>query len=92
MLSKAYHCVQPLNSVLISLVFSSTQGISANRSKLIAWYVSDCNSMESHREDYASFLANYLPVDIYGPCGNLVFLIYFDGWMSERGEGVNCLV
>ena len=54
----------------IRVLFSP--GITANRSKLIAWYVSDCNSLESHREDYASFLANYVPVDIYGPCGNMV--------------------
>ena len=47
-------------------------GITANRSKLIAWYVADCNSLESHREDFASFIANYIPVDIFGPCGNLV--------------------
>ncbi|ELU01348.1 hypothetical protein CAPTEDRAFT_139854 [Capitella teleta] len=38
------------------------------RSK-VAWFVSHCRT-QSRREDYAKELAKYIPVDIWGKCGN----------------------
>jgi len=43
----------------------------AKRTDLVAWWVSDCNEVRTHREDYVSYLENYIKVDIYGSCGNL---------------------
>ena len=37
------------------------------KKKLIAWYVSHCNT-SSRREDYAFELSKYIKVDIYGKC------------------------
>lgn len=42
-----------------------------NRTNLVAWLVDDCNEDRTHREDYVSYLENYIQVDIYGKCGNL---------------------
>lgn len=36
----------------------------------IAWFVSHCDT-QSKREAYARELSKYIPVDIYGKCGNL---------------------
>ena len=41
----------------------------AHRPRRIAWIVSHCNS-NSDRERYVSELRNYIPVDIFGKCGN----------------------
>ncbi|XP_018332675.1 alpha-(1,3)-fucosyltransferase C-like [Agrilus planipennis] len=38
------------------------------RDKLVAWFVSNCNS-KSGRENFTRELQEYLPVDIYGDCG-----------------------
>ena len=40
------------------------------RTNLVAWYVDDCNEAKTIREDYVSYLENYVKVDIYGKCGN----------------------
>ena len=41
------------------------------RTDLIAWYVDDCNEEKTIREDYVSYMENYIKVDIYGKCGNM---------------------
>ena len=41
------------------------------RTDLIAWYVDDCNEEKTIREDYVSYMENYVKVDIYGKCGNM---------------------
>jgi len=40
------------------------------KTKLIAWFVSNCKT-QSRREDYVAELKRYVPVDIYGKCGDL---------------------
>ena len=40
------------------------------RTNLVAWYVDDCNEAKTIREDYVSYMENYIKVDIYGKCGN----------------------
>ncbi|XP_057368448.1 alpha-(1,3)-fucosyltransferase C-like [Daphnia carinata] len=40
------------------------------KKKLAAWFVSNCVTT-SRREDYVRELVKYVPVDIYGNCGNL---------------------
>lgn len=42
----------------------------ASKTKMIAWFVSHCKTA-SGREDYVRELSKYVPVDIYGKCGNL---------------------
>lgn len=39
-------------------------------SKLVAWFVSNCNS-SNKREDYVTQLSRFVPIDVYGQCGNL---------------------
>ena len=44
----------------------------SKKTKLIAWLVSHCNST-SARMDYVQELTKYIPVDIYGGCGNSMY-------------------
>ena len=41
-----------------------------HRTKLVAWFASRCDA-RSRRADYIKVLQNYIPVDIYGACGEL---------------------
>ena len=41
----------------------------AGKSRLVAWMVSRC-AAASKRRDYVNLLQRYIPVDIYGKCGN----------------------
>ena len=45
----------------------------AKKKKLLAWF---CSNQRTHgkREDYVSKLGEYIPVDIYGKCGNMTCL------------------
>ena len=40
----------------------------ANKTKLVAWVVSNCYAVRNGRFEYAQELARYIPVDIYGKC------------------------
>ena len=42
--------------------------IAKAKTKLIAWYVSNCNT-QSQRMKYVKLLQQFVPVDIYGECG-----------------------
>ena len=42
----------------------------SKKKKLAAWFVSNCVT-SGRREDYVKELVKYIPVDIYGKCGNL---------------------
>ena len=44
--------------------------VAIGKSKLVAWAVSNCKT-PSRREQYVAELQKYIPVDIYGKCGNL---------------------
>ena len=46
------------------------RNFAAGKRKLAAWIVSHCNT-SSERENYIGELRKYIPVDIYGKCGNL---------------------
>ena len=41
-----------------------------NKTKGVAWIVSNCRSSSS-REEYVTELKKYISVDVYGKCGNL---------------------
>jgi hypothetical protein len=41
----------------------------AGKGSRVAWFVSHCNT-QSKREAYAAELGKYIPVDIWGKCGN----------------------
>ena len=45
--------------------------LTAGKTNLIAWFVSNCGPTHSRREEYAKELQRYVPVDIYGKCGPL---------------------
>ncbi|XP_059152091.1 alpha-(1,3)-fucosyltransferase fut-1-like [Physella acuta] len=42
--------------------------ILASKTRLVAWFVSNCNT-NSKREEYVAELQRYLDVDVYGKCG-----------------------
>lgn len=41
----------------------------SNKTGLVVWLVSNCNTF-SHRERYVKELRKYIPVDVYGECGD----------------------
>ena len=49
---------------------TEVKDFAAGKTKLVAWFVSNCKTY-SWREDYVSKLKQYVPVDVYGTCGNL---------------------
>lgn len=42
-----------------------------NKAKLVAWFVSHCNTTQSQREKYVKELQKYISIDIFGLCGPL---------------------
>lgn len=46
------------------------QNFAANKTKLVAWFVSNCGS-RNRRLQYARELRQYINVDIYGACGEM---------------------
>lgn len=51
-------------------VQTRSSSVARNKKKLAAWFVSNC-ATPSRREDYIGELSQFIPVDIYGKCGNL---------------------
>ncbi|XP_014671283.1 PREDICTED: alpha-(1,3)-fucosyltransferase C-like [Priapulus caudatus] len=49
---------------------SATDGRNRNRKRLVAWFVSNCHTA-SRREEYVREMRKYVPVDVYGKCGDL---------------------
>ncbi|CAK9297730.1 unnamed protein product [Gordionus sp. m RMFG-2023] len=47
---------------------TGTKNYAIGKTKMIAWFVSNCESQ--FRLDYANTLNKYIPVDIYGKCGD----------------------
>ena len=43
----------------------------ANKTKLCAWFVSNCESTRSGRIELAEHLAHFIDLDVYGRCGHL---------------------
>ena len=41
-----------------------------NKKKKVAWFVSNCNFIKSHRSEYANELRKYIQLDIFGRCGS----------------------
>ena len=48
----------------------SFSSLVAGKSKMVAWFVSNCNT-QSKREEFAAALKDFIQVDIYGLCGDL---------------------
>ena len=55
------------------------------KTRLVAWMASHCTT-NSLREDYVAELGRYIPVDIYGACGNGNFFCPRNEshWLSEK--------
>ena len=45
----------------------------AGKTRLVAWMVSEC-ARPSKRDEYVKLLQRFIPVDIYGKCGNMTCL------------------
>ncbi|CAD5111599.1 DgyrCDS894 [Dimorphilus gyrociliatus] len=50
--------------------FDESFNHATGKTKFSAWFVSHCDT-QSKRSTYVSQLKEHIPVDIYGPCGNL---------------------
>ena len=46
------------------------RSLNVSRPKLVVWFASHCPT-QSRREDYVKELQKYIPVDVYGACGDL---------------------
>lgn len=57
----------------------------AERPKKVAWIVSRCDS-PSRREDYVKELQKYIPVDIFGGCGNIRCNTSFHSQQQQRND------
>ena len=64
------YSMQPkLKEIEPAMHAAANQPVASQKSKLIAWFVSNCQS-KSKREDYVNALRKYVPVDVYGDCGD----------------------
>jgi len=65
--------LQELHGKIIPRIFSTRQDYQRklwkNKSKLVAWFVTNCDT-PIRREDYVTQLRKFIPVDIYGTCGD----------------------
>lgn len=57
----------------------------SSKKKLAAWFVSNCQTA-SRREDYIVQLSRYVPVDVYGKCGNLTCTNQGHCWEMVRSD------
>jgi alpha-1,3-fucosyltransferase len=60
---------------------SSTKNYAANKTQPVGWMVSHCDT-NSLRETYVRQLSKFIPVDVYGECGNLSCPRNNDHWLS----------
>lgn len=60
----------------------SAKNYASNKTHKVAWMVSNCNT-ESLRETYVRELSKFIPVDIYGRCGNLSCSLNSTHWLSD---------
>lgn len=60
----------------------SAKNYAKNKTRPIGWMVSHCKTGSS-RETYARELGQFIPVDIYGKCGNLSCFRYKKHWRSH---------
>lgn len=61
----------PPKEVSPYVMHSDLPSIVANKTKMVAWFVSNCNQVQSRRMELAKGIGQYIPVDIYGKCGDL---------------------
>ena len=57
------------NPIVPTLNFNSFLDIAANKTKAVAWFVSNCGARNG-RLNYAKELSKFIQVDIYGACGS----------------------
>lgn len=63
---------------------STTKNL-AGKKKMIAWFVSHCNTT-SKREIYVRQLAQFVPIDIYGACGNMSCTVRHECWNMLKAD------
>jgi alpha-1,3-fucosyltransferase len=61
---------------------TTVKNYAANKTQQIAWMVSHCDT-HGLRETYVAQLSKFIPVDIYGGCGNLTCDRNESHWLSE---------
>ena len=60
----------------------SSRNYAASKTNLVAWMVSRCDS-HNLRESYVRQLRKFIPVDVYGICGNLTCARDGRNWLSN---------
>ena len=61
---------QELQKLIKETHLPSTMNYSVNKTRPVVWMVSHC-STDSSRDTYVQELGRFIPVDVYGRCGNL---------------------
>ena len=61
---------QELQKLIKETHLPSTMNYSVNKTRPVVWMVSHC-STDSSRDTYVQELRRFIPVDVYGRCGNL---------------------
>lgn len=69
--SQKWHSFDPSSAVSSYVRNSEMPGILAKKTKMIAWFVSNCHLVKSGRMELAQAINKYIGVDIYGKCGTL---------------------
>lgn len=59
------------NDVSPYVMNSDLPSIVEGKTKMVAWFVSNCDRVQSKRMSLAREIGQYIPVDIYGDCGDL---------------------
>lgn len=62
------HCSTAVSQFVLD---SDIPSIVAGKRKTVAWFVSNCNNVQSRRMELAKEIGKYIPVGIYGACGDL---------------------
>ncbi len=72
----------PLTAVFNSPIMAD---VIITKKKLVAWFVSHCKTT-SLRENYVKELSKYVPVDIYGKCGNMTCAVRHNCWKMLKTD------
>ncbi|KAI9563032.1 hypothetical protein GHT06_010489 [Daphnia sinensis] len=73
---------EDVNKMIAETHSRSVKNYAANKTRSIAWMVSHCET-SSNRESYVTQLSKFIPVDVYGKCGDLSCPRNEANWVSD---------
>ena len=76
--------IQEMQKLMYATHLPSAKNFAAKKTNLVAWMASHCETNEFNlRETYVRQLSKFIPVDIYGACGNLACQRNVSHWLSN---------